>query len=202
MSVKRKIVLASNNKGKIAEFQKMLAPLNWEVLAQGDCGVSEVNEVHHTFLENALLKARHASEVTGLPALADDSGIVVEALNGQPGVYSARYALMNGREKGDVSNNAYLIEQLQGCANRRASYVAVLVFLNHAQDPNPLVAQGIWTGEIVDDARGEHGFGYDPHFYLPDLGCTAAQLSPEQKNTYSHRAQALKKLFEMIHAVD
>ena len=189
-----KIVLASNNKGKLAEFQALFEPLGIQLINQGSLGITEAEEPYHTFLENALTKARHASAAAGLPALADDSGLVVPALNGAPGVLSARYASTAGGEKSDSANNQYLVEQLQTVQDRRAFYVACLVFVRHAEDPCPIVAQSFWHGEIVADARGENGFGYDPHFYLPDLGCTAAQMDKTHKNSVSHRALALKKL--------
>jgi XTP/dITP diphosphohydrolase len=173
-----KLVLASNNAGKLREFSALLAPLGVTVIPQGQLNVPECPEPHYTFLENALEKARHASHVTGLPALADDSGICVEALGGKPGVLSARYA---GEPKSDERNNAKLIEKLQGKDNRRAWYYCVLVLVRHADDPQPLVADGMWLGEVQDTAAGEGGFGYDPYFYLPEFGCTVAQLAAEDK---------------------
>ncbi|WP_199053193.1 RdgB/HAM1 family non-canonical purine NTP pyrophosphatase [Aquitalea sp. ASV15] len=186
-----KLVLASNNAGKLKEFSALLAPLGVTVIPQGQLNVPECPEPHYTFLENALEKARHASHVTGLPALADDSGICVEALGGKPGVLSARYA---GEPKSDVRNNAKLIEKLQGKANRRAWYYCVLVLVRHADDPQPLVADGMWYGEVQDTAAGEGGFGYDPYFYLPEFGCTVAQLAAEDKNRVSHRGKAMQAL--------
>jgi len=186
-----KLVLASNNAGKLKEFSALLAPLGVTVIPQGQLNVPECPEPHYTFLENALEKARHASHVTGLPALADDSGICVEALGGKPGVLSARYA---GEPKSDERNNAKLIEKLQGKDNRRAWYYCVLVLVRHADDPQPLVADGMWYGEVQDTAAGEGGFGYDPYFYLPEFACTVAQLAAEDKNRVSHRGKAMQAL--------
>ncbi|NOL51206.1 RdgB/HAM1 family non-canonical purine NTP pyrophosphatase [Pelistega suis] len=196
----QKIVLASNNKGKLAEFQQLFAPLGVELINQGALGVGECEEPYFTFLENALTKARFASQATGLPAIADDSGLVVPALGGAPGVLSARYAQTQGGEKSDSANNAYLLKALENIADRRGFYVACLVFVRHADDPCPIVAQAFWSGEIAREARGEYGFGYDPYFYLPDLGKTAAELLPEQKNSISHRGQALQKLLAELKA--
>ncbi|WP_137009259.1 RdgB/HAM1 family non-canonical purine NTP pyrophosphatase [Aquitalea aquatilis] len=190
-----KLVLASNNAGKLKEFSALLAPLGVMVIPQGQLNVPECPEPHYTFLENALEKARHASHVTGLPALADDSGICVEALGGKPGVLSARYA---GEPKSDERNNAKLIEKLQGKANRRAWYYCVLVLVRHADDPQPLVADGMWYGEVQDTAAGEGGFGYDPYFYLPEFRCTVAQLAAEDKNRVSHRGKAMQALLSRL----
>ncbi len=194
----KKLVLASNNAGKLREFGQLLAAVDFEVIAQAQLGVSEADEPHCTFVENALAKARHAAQATGLPALADDSGLCVSALHGAPGVYSARYASMNGEAKSDARNNEKLIAALQGHSNRRAHYVAVLVFVRHAEDPQPIIAEGEWHGEIIDTPKGENGFGYDPYFFVPTFGLTAAELSHEQKNGVSHRGQALAKLIERI----
>ncbi|WP_287876590.1 RdgB/HAM1 family non-canonical purine NTP pyrophosphatase [Aquitalea sp.] len=190
-----KLVLASNNAGKLREFSALLAPLGVTVIPQGQLNVPECPEPHYTFLENALEKARHASHVTGLPALADDSGICVEALGGKPGVLSARYA---GEPKSDERNNAKLIEKLQGKENRRAWYYCVLVLVRHADDPQPLVADGMWLGEVQDTAAGEGGFGYDPYFYLPEFGCTVAQLAAEDKNRVSHRGKAMQAMLSKL----
>lgn len=195
-----RIVLASGNPGKIREFQRLFAEFGIELVPQSELGVPEAPEPHETFIENALAKARHASLITGLPALADDSGLCVRALEGAPGVYSARYAQLQGGEKGDAANNACLVQALAGQPDRRAHYVAVLVLVRHATDPHPLVADGVWHGEIVDTPRGEHGFGYDPHFYLSEQGQTAAQLSPEVKNCVSHRALAWQELARKLAA--
>lgn len=190
----RRVVLASNNAGKLREFSALFAPLGIELVPQGDLGVPEAEEPHVTFVENALTKARHASRLTGLPALADDSGLCVAALDGAPGVYSARYAKMHGGEKSDQANNALLIAKLAGAADRRAWYVAVLALVRSENDPRPLIGEGLWHGEINDQPEGDHGFGYDPHFYLPDLGLTVASLDPQEKNAISHRARALREL--------
>ncbi|SAL17153.1 deoxyribonucleotide triphosphate pyrophosphatase [Caballeronia peredens] len=189
-----RVVLASNNAGKLREFASLLDAAGIELIAQGELGVPEAPEPHATFVENALAKARHASALTGLPALADDSGLCVRALNGAPGVYSARYASMNGGTKSDAANNARLVADLAGVADRRAYYFCVLVLVRHADDPEPLIAEGRWHGEVLDAPRGAHGFGYDPYFYLPPLGASAAELDPARKNALSHRALALRDL--------
>ncbi|MEC3766898.1 MULTISPECIES: RdgB/HAM1 family non-canonical purine NTP pyrophosphatase [Cupriavidus] len=196
----RRLVLASNNPGKLREFGALLAPLGFDVVTQGELGIPEAEEPFATFVENALAKARHASRLAGLPALADDSGICVQALDGAPGVYSARYAQMAGQAKSDSANNAYLVSQLAGKLNRHAYYYCVLVFVRHAEDPCPIIAEGVWHGEVVDAPRGAGGFGYDPHFLLPALGKTAAELPPEEKNRVSHRAQALRALVARLQA--
>jgi XTP/dITP diphosphohydrolase len=187
----QKLVLASNNAGKVREFQELLAPFHFEVIPQGNLGIPSAEEPHHTFVENALAKARHASAASGLPALADDSGICAHALDGAPGVYSARYAGVDGNSS---ANNQKLIAALQGKSDRGAHYVCALVMVNSANDPEPLIVQTRWYGQIIDDAQGDHGFGYDPHFFLPELGSTAAQLEPSEKNLISHRGQALREL--------
>ncbi|NIF44250.1 RdgB/HAM1 family non-canonical purine NTP pyrophosphatase [Burkholderia sp. Tr-862] len=193
-----RIVLASNNAGKLREFTALFSTVGIEIVPQGDLAVPEAEEPFGTFIENALTKARHASRLTGLPAIADDSGLCVRALRGAPGVYSARYAQRAGRAPGDAANNAYLVEQLRGVDDRRAYYCCVLALVRHADDPEPLFAEGRWVGEIVDTPRGEHGFGYDPYFHLPSLGATAAELEPAVKNTHSHRALALKALLARL----
>ncbi|WP_175698651.1 RdgB/HAM1 family non-canonical purine NTP pyrophosphatase [Burkholderia ambifaria] len=193
-----RIVLASNNAGKLREFTALFSTVGIEIVPQGELAVPEAEEPFGTFIENALTKARHASRLTGLPAIADDSGLCVRALRGAPGVYSARYAQRAGRAPGDAANNAYLVEQLRGVDDRRAYYCCVLALVRHADDPEPLFAEGRWAGEIVDTPRGEHGFGYDPYFYLPSLGATAAELDPAVKNTHSHRALALKALLARL----
>jgi XTP/dITP diphosphohydrolase len=187
----QKLVLASNNAGKLREFNELLATVGYQVHAQGEFDVPEADEPYATFVENALTKARHAARLTGLPALADDSGVCVHALGGAPGVHSARYA---GEPKSDARNNAQLIADLAQHADKSAHYYCVLVYLRHADDPQPVIADACWYGEIVLEARGEGGFGYDPHFWLPELGLCVAQLSPQQKNTLSHRGQALREL--------
>ncbi len=193
----QKLVLASNNPGKLREFQRMLAPLGIEVLTQAQLGIDEAEEPHCTFVENALAKARHASRTSGLPALADDSGICVEALGGAPGVLSARYA---GEPKSDARNNERLLADMAGVADRRAHYYCVLVLVRHGSDPQPLIAEGAWHGEIAEMPRGEGGFGYDPLFLLRPLGKTAAELSHEEKARVSHRALALQALLQRVSA--
>ena len=194
-----KLVVASNNAGKLREFGQMLASLGWETVAQKDVGVAECDEPHCTFVENALAKARHASRCTGLPALADDSGLCVSALGGAPGVLSACYACASdGDAKSDERNNDKLLAELAGYADRRAHYVCVLVFVRHADDPQPIIAEGEWHGEILGERRGSGGFGYDPLFLLPELGVTAAELDPARKNACSHRGQALRQLVERL----
>ena len=190
-----KLVVASNNPGKLREFGEMLAPLGWETIPQKELGVSECEEPHGTFVENALAKARHASACTGLPALADDSGLCVHALGGAPGVYSARFA---GEPKSDERNNQKLVADLAGQTDRRAHYVCVLVFVRHADDPQPVIAEGEWHGEIIDQPRGQGGFGYDPYFFLPESGTTAAELDAAEKNRRSHRGQALAQLVDRL----
>lgn len=191
----RKAVLASNNPGKLREFGQMLARIDIEVLPQAHFNIPEAEEPHLTFVENALAKARHAARLTGLPALADDSGICVRALGGAPGVFSARYA---GEPKSDERNNQKLIADLQGKTDRRAHYVAVLVFVHHADDPQPIICEGEWHGEIIDTPRGTGGFGYDPYFLVPELNLTAAEISAEEKNKRSHRGKALRQLMERL----
>lgn len=191
----KKLVLASGNAGKLREFQALLAPLGWAVIAQSELGVPEADEPFGTFVENALAKARHASALTGLPALSDDSGICVHALGGAPGVHSARFA---GEPKSDAANNALLIEKLAGEDDRGAHYVCVLVMVRSATDPQPLIAEGEWHGQILATPRGEGGFGYDPYFLLPDMGQTAAELTPALKNTLSHRGKACRQLIERL----
>ncbi len=197
-------MLASSNPGKLREFEALLAPLGMEVVPQASLGVSDAEEPHGTFVENALAKARHASRSTRLPALADDSGICVGALDGEPGVHSARFAgepppgVTPGRETQDARNNEKLIKLLADKDSRRAHYYCVVVFLRHAEDPEPVIAEGIWAGEIVAEPRGANGFGYDPHFFLRDFGKTAAELGPEQKNLVSHRGKALRRLLAKL----
>jgi XTP/dITP diphosphohydrolase len=191
----KQIVLASNNAGKMREFGQMLARIDIEVLPQAQFNIPEADEPHITFVENALAKARHAAKLTGLPALADDSGICVSALSGAPGVFSARFA---GEPKSDERNNQKLIADLQGKADRRAHYVAVLVFVHHADDPQPIICEGEWHGEIIDTPRGKNGFGYDPYFLVPDLNQTAAEIAADEKNKRSHRGKALKLLIERL----
>lgn len=193
----QKLVIASNNAGKIAEISTLLAPLAIEVVSQSAFNVSEIAEPFVTFVENALAKARHASRCSGLPALADDSGICVAALNGAPGVHSARYA---GEPKSDARNNLKLIESLQNQTDRRAFYYCAIVLVRHTDDPQPIIVDGSWHGEIIAQPRGEGGFGYDPYFYLPEFDKTAAELTKEQKNQISHRGTALAKLMDILRA--
>jgi len=190
-----RLVVASNNPGKLREIGELLAPLSIEVIPQSQFAAGEVDEPHPTFVENALIKARHASRCAGLPALADDSGICVSALGGSPGVNSARYA---GEPKSDERNNQKLISALQGKADRRAYYYCVIVLLRHAEDPQPIIVDGAWHGEIVDQPRGAGGFGYDPYFWVPEFSKTSAELTAGQKNRISHRGQALAKLAEIL----
>ncbi|MDO8313024.1 MAG: RdgB/HAM1 family non-canonical purine NTP pyrophosphatase [Sideroxyarcus sp.] len=192
----KKLVIASNNPGKLREFQHMLAPLGIEVVTQAQLGIAEAEEPHCTFVENALAKARHVSRESGLPALADDSGICVDALGGAPGVQSARYAGDN--PKSDERNNEKLLQDMQGMTDRRAHYYCVLVLVRHADDPQPVIAEGEWHGEIAHEERGAGGFGYDPMFWLPELGRMSAELSHDEKAQFSHRAKALKVLLEKL----
>lgn len=191
----KQLVLASNNAGKLREFAQLLAPLAFEVVPQAALAIPEAEEPHATFIENALAKARHASRLSGLPALADDSGLCVTALAGAPGVHSARYG---GAPKSDARNNERLLATLQGQTDRRAHYVCVLVLVRHADDPQPLLAQGTWHGEILTAARGDGGFGYDPLFLVQGHTCTAAELPATEKNRVSHRGQAMAQLLEQL----
>lgn len=187
----RRIVLASSNAGKLREFRALLAELDFEVIAQGELGIEAAEEPHLTFVENALTKARHAAVRSGLPALADDSGLCVAALGGAPGVHSARFS---GSNASDESNNAELLRRLHGHAERRAHYTCLLVAVAAADDPEPLIAEARWPGTILAQPRGVGGFGYDPLFLLPELGRTAAELAPDEKNRISHRGQAMREL--------
>lgn len=191
----RTIVLASNNAGKLREFNSLLAPIGFNLRTQGEFNVPEADEPHCTFVENAIEKARHAARLTGLPVLADDSGVCVNALGGAPGVLSARYA---GEPKSDARNNRKLVDDLAVHADKSAYYYCVLVFLRHANDPQPVIAEGRWEGEIIAAPQGQGGFGYDPHFWLPDLSRTAAELTADEKNRLSHRGQALRILVEKL----
>lgn len=193
-----KVVLASNNAGKLREFTALMAPLGVDLLPQGSLGVGEAEEPHATFVENALAKARHAAAHTGLPAIADDSGICVTALGGRPGVHSARFAQLAGGEKSDAANNAHLLKVLAGQSDRSAWYYCVLVLVRAADDPQPVIADARWDGEVVDVPRGQGGFGYDPYFLLPSLGRTAAELDPADKNRVSHRGQAMRALMQRL----
>lgn len=191
----KKVVIASGNAGKLREFAALLAAFDFEAVPQAALGVSEAAEPHITFVENALVKARHAAQHTGLPALADDSGICAIALSGAPGVRSARYA---GEPPDDQRNNAKLVAALKAHTDHRAFYYCALVFVTHADDPHPLIATGEWHGEVIASPRGNGGFGYDPYFFLPAMGCTAAELSAEIKNRVSHRGKAMQALAEKL----
>ena len=193
----KKIVLASGNKGKLNEFNRALSELNVEIIPQSQFNVPDADETGLSFVENAILKARHAAQITGLPALADDSGLEVDALDGAPGIYSARFS---GANASDAKNNALLLEKLNGLAaeQRTARFRCVLAFMRHANDPTPLICQGTWDGIILEEACGEQGFGYDPLFWLPELSSAAAQLSPTEKNKVSHRGQAVALLKQSI----
>jgi len=191
----KRLVLASNNAKKAAEMATLLAPLGIEVVPQSAFAIPEAEEPHDTFIENALAKARHAARLSGLPAIADDSGLCVMALGGAPGVQSARYA---GEPKSDARNNALLIERLTDISDRRAFFYSVVVLVRHADDPRPLIADGEWHGAILDAPRGEAGFGYDPLFYVPQLSQTAAELDAKLKNTLSHRGAAMRHLLSRL----
>lgn len=189
------LVLASGNAGKIREFQAMFAHLGVKIESQKTFGVGSCEEPYGTFVENCLAKARHAAKLTGLPALADDSGLCVDALGGAPGVFSARFA---GEPSDDDANNRLLVERLAGVKNRKAHYTCILVAVRSADDPEPLIAEGFWEGEIVDQPKGNGGFGYDPYFFLPEAGCTAAELPAEMKNAKSHRGHALERMAQLL----
>jgi XTP/dITP diphosphohydrolase len=195
----KKVVIASNNLGKLNEIAAILAPLDIEIVPQSALGVTEATEPYGTFVENALTKARHASRQTGLPALADDSGICVDALNGAPGVHSARFA---GEPKSDERNNRRLLELLANETDRKAHYYCVIVLARHADDSQPLICEGEWRGEIAQTPRGSGGFGYDPLFLVPELGKTGAELGPEEKNRISHRGNALAALVTRLTSID
>ena len=193
----KRVVLASNNPGKLREIAPLLAPLGLDVVPQSRLGIGEAEEPHDTFAENALAKARHASRASGLPALADDSGLCVDALGGAPGVHSAYYAGCEGsRDERDARNNAKLLASLGEA--RQAHYTCVMVLVRSADDPRPVVAEGTWHGEIARAPRGTNGFGYDPLFLLPERGLTAAELPPEEKNRLSHRGRAAARLLELL----
>ena len=191
----KKLVIASNNPGKLREIGEIFAPLDVEIIPQSVLAVPEAEEPHATFIENALAKARHAARLTGMPALADDSGICVDALGGAPGVVSAHFA---GEPRSDVRNNHKLLEMLEAENDRRAHYYCVMLLMRHGDDPQPLVAEGEWHGEILREPRGSGGFGYDPLFLDPALGKTGAELTPEQKNRVSHRGKALSALVGVL----
>ncbi|WP_090659237.1 RdgB/HAM1 family non-canonical purine NTP pyrophosphatase [Nitrosomonas marina] len=191
----KKLVIASGNPGKLREFSALLDPLNLELLPQSAFEMPEVDEPYPTFIENALIKARHACRHSGLPALADDSGICVNTLNGAPGVLSARYA---GEPKSDQRNNQKLVDTLRQAPDRSAYYYCVIVLLRHADDPQPIISEGLWQGNIILTPRGDGGFGYDPYFYIPELQKTAAELHSDVKNTISHRGKALARLIQNL----
>lgn len=190
-----KLILASGNLGKLNELSELLSPLGIELHTQNEFGVTEAEEPFFTFIENALTKARHASRCTGFPAIADDSGLCVNALKGAPGVQSARYA---GEPKSDERNNQKLILALSNINDKSAYYYSVCVLVRHPEDPQPIIADGRWNGEICAEPRGSNGFGYDPHFWLPELGKTAAELSPAEKNKLSHRGLAMRELLRKL----
>lgn len=192
------LVLASGNAGKIKEFEALFAPLGVKLISQKSLNIPDAPEPHATFVENALAKARHASALSGLPALADDSGLCVHALDGEPGVHSARYAQVLDGPRSDAANNEKLLTVLRGMTDRRAWYVAVLVLVTRPDDPQPVIAQANWHGEIVDQARGGNGFGYDPYFFLKEEGCCVAELAPEKKNAISHRGLAMRELIAQL----
>jgi XTP/dITP diphosphohydrolase len=193
-----RLVLASNNRGKLAELQALFAPLGMELVAQAALGIPEADEPHHTFVENALAKARHAARHSGLPALADDAGLCVDAFGGQPGVDTAFYATRFGYPKGDDHNVRALLEQMQGIEQRRAALVSTLVAVRTPDDPEPLIAVGRAVGEITRSPMGEHGFGFDPVMFIPEFGQTFAQLPPEVKNAHSHRGRAARRMVELM----
>ncbi len=193
----QRTVLASNNPGKLREIQAMLDPQRYLLVAQSDLQIGEIAETGTTFVENAIIKARHAARESGCCALADDSGIEVDALKGAPGVHSARYA---GNHASDASNNEKLLAELAGIPDheRSARFHCVIVYMRHALDPVPILCQGSWEGRILHEAMGDNGFGYDPLFYVPTHGCSSAQLDPTEKNRISHRGQALQKLIRAL----
>ena len=193
-----KIVLASNNQGKLAEMRALFAPLQVELIAQSELQIDAAEEPHRTFVENALAKARHAARESGLPALADDAGLCVDAFGGEPGVDTAFYATRFGLPKGDANNVRVLLEQMQGQPNRRAALVSTMVALRSAADPEPLIAVGRAVGQITTEPVGEHGFGFDPVMFIPELGKTFAQLASEVKNAHSHRGQAAREIVRLI----
>jgi XTP/dITP diphosphohydrolase len=195
--MQHKIVLASSNQGKLREINEMLANSDIEVIPQSEFNIDDVEETGHSFIENALLKARHASSQAGLPAIADDSGIVIDSLQGKPGIYSARYA---GEGASDEKNLWKLIKEIETLpeGDRAARFICLMVYLRHTDDPTPVIAQGEWQGIAITEPKGENGFGYDPMFYLPEYQCTSAELTSDTKNKLSHRGQALRKLIEKL----
>lgn len=193
----RRVVLATGNPGKLREMQRLLAPLGFEIVAQDALGVAAAEETGASFVENAIIKARNASLATGLPAIADDSGLEVDALKGAPGIRSARFA---GADAGDTDNTHMLLQRLAGLPadKRTARFRCLMVFMRHADDPTPVIAQGTWEGRILEEPRGDHGFGYDPVFLVPETGTSAAELDPAEKNRWSHRARAATALVEAL----
>ncbi|HEB94803.1 MAG TPA: XTP/dITP diphosphatase [Sedimenticola thiotaurini] len=192
-----RIVLASNNAGKVREINRLLAAEAIQVVPQREFGIPDADETGLTFVENAILKARHAAALSGLPAIADDSGLEVDALNGRPGIYSARFA---GAGCSDADNNRRLLQELEGVpeAERSARFQCLMVYMRHAEDPTPIICQGTWEGVILTAPRGDNGFGYDPLFWVPDHGCSSAELEPDEKNRISHRGQALRRLLAAL----
>ncbi len=191
----QKVVLASGNQGKLREFIRMLSSQDMEIIKQSEFNVPDVEETGLTFVENAIIKARHAAKITGLPALADDSGIEVDALNGLPGIYSARYS-----GEGDDANNIKLLETMKDVPDdkRTARFRCCIVYMRHAEDPSPIIADAAWEGSILHELKGENGFGYDPLFYVPTHGCSSAEIDPDEKNRISHRGQALRLLLAAL----
>lgn len=197
--IMKKLVLATSNLGKVTEMQPLLSDIGYSIITQTELGVSDAIEDGYTFVENALIKARHASAITGLPAIADDSGLIIDALHGAPGLISAHYAGVHGDAVGNIKK--VLAEMLDvPRVNRSARFYSLIVMLKHAHDPQPLIAEGIWEGEILELPRGNNGFGYDPIFFVPEQQCSAAELPPEIKNHISHRGRALLKLRELLNA--
>lgn len=198
-SSQQRVVLASGNAGKLREFQTLLADVGFEVIPQSEYQVPDADETGLSFVENAIIKARHACQLTGLPAIADDSGLEVDALQGKPGIYSSRFAGVEGADK-DAANNQKLLNSLEGLAQaeRTARFQCVLVYMRHAEDPTPVICQGSWEGLILHQASGSGGFGYDPLFYVPEKDCASAELDKTEKNAISHRGKAMKQLLEKL----
>ncbi len=195
----QRIVLASGNRGKLQEFQSLLADVGFDVVPQSEFDVPDADETGLSFVENAIIKARHACQLTGLPAIADDSGLEVDALLGKPGIYSSRFAGVDGEDK-DAANNQKLLNSLEGLSQseRSARFQCVLVFMRHADDPTPLICQGSWEGLILHQAAGEGGFGYDPLFFVPEKNCASAELDKAEKNSISHRGKAMQQLLVLL----